>query len=372
MTVAVALAIVVLVSLHSGQADQEGDGTTLREIAQTCQTTHQAIQSLLAATGQNQTPPPTNYALPICLQGQLSDRTQKGEKGDGGEIGRVGKAGPQGPKGAKGDDGAVGIQGRKGEKGDTGPTGAKGNQGICKESTPGIPHPDFQSSWLNLHSQAGASSFMTVHHNLGELPVRVKVLVRALGGPNDGYMFEGVGATSADDDYAATKYGGVAFSYNKDEVRIWAPDVSNGVENGCIISTGGPLWGGKYDQCTHTAEVKVQAWLPLTFPCPDIETSWFEFRSQDGVNSFKEVEHNLGDRPSLVVVQYKAIDAGSDFEGFVYEGIGAAQCDDDREWANHGGLVYATDSWSVRLWAPSRHDSSYADANYGGSIVKGP
>ncbi|XP_077987609.1 uncharacterized protein LOC144442201 [Glandiceps talaboti] len=355
--------LVLLLQHHSCDADT--DCPTLAEIAQQCQSTRDVIQNFLTTAGQPTATPCTMFQP--CFQGPIGGLPgAKGEKGDGGENGRIGKAGPQGPKG---EAGLMGSPGVKGNKGDVGPEGQKGSQGICRGPVPGIPLPDFETDWQELRSQADQESFLSISHDFREIPARVKVLVKAIDGANNGFVFEGMGSAQGDDDKASARYGGVVFSYNETEVRIWAPDKSNSGTSGCIVAAGGSLWGNLHDQCSHVAHVKVQAWRSANFPCPDVTTEWFDLKSSDGIRSFKEIQHNLGEMPTLVVVQSKAKNPAVDLAGFIYEGIGAAQSDDDRSWANHGGIVYATDPWAVRLWAPSPHDMTHPPNEYVGRII---
>ena len=60
---------------------------------------------------------------------------------------------------------------------------------------------------------------------------------------------------------------------------------------------------------------------------PDYDSGWFTMQSQQGTNSYKQVTHNLGVYPSRVKVLVKAIDGAN--KGFIFEGSGSAQNDDD-------------------------------------------
>jgi len=123
-----------------------------------------------------------------------------------------------------------------------------------------LPEPDYDSGWFSMSSQAGNASFMEVVHNLGDYPSLVKVLVRAVDGVNEGFIFEGLGAAQNDDDTAAKNYGGVVFAYNQERVRLWAPDRSNNESTGRIINVLDG-WGGEiFAQGSNDAEVRVLAW----------------------------------------------------------------------------------------------------------------
>lgn len=123
-----------------------------------------------------------------------------------------------------------------------------------------LPEPDYDSGWFTMNSQAGTASFQEVVHNLGDYPSQVKVLVRAVDGPNEGFIFEGMGAAQNDDDTGAKNHGGLVFAYNQERVRLWAPDVNNNESTGRIINVLDG-WGGEiFAQGSNEAEVRVLAW----------------------------------------------------------------------------------------------------------------
>lgn len=54
--------------------------------------------------------------------------------------------------------------------------------------------PDFQSAWIDIESTSDITyTTKTVDHGLGEVPLLVDVQVRALDGPNQGYIFQASG-----------------------------------------------------------------------------------------------------------------------------------------------------------------------------------
>nr|VFK69963.1 MAG: Collagen triple helix repeat-containing protein [Candidatus Kentron sp. TUN] len=119
--------------------------------------------------------------------------------------------------------------------------------------------PNYDSGWFTMQSQQGTNSFKQVSHNLGVYPSRVKVLVKAIDGANNGFIFEGSGSAQSDDD-DANNYGGVVFAYDQNRVRIWAPDKNNNNREGSIVNVQDG-WGGEVNsQRSHTAQVKVLVW----------------------------------------------------------------------------------------------------------------
>ena len=87
---------------------------------------------------------------------------------------------------------------------------------------------------------------------------------------------------------------------------------------------------------------------------PDYDSGWFTMQSQQGTNSYKQVTHNLGVYPSRVKVLVKAIDGAN--KGFIFEGSGSAQNDDDGVYTLYGGVVFAYNQNYVRLWAPDKNN----------------
>nr|VFJ57036.1 MAG: Collagen triple helix repeat-containing protein [Candidatus Kentron sp. FW] len=117
--------------------------------------------------------------------------------------------------------------------------------------------PDYDSGWFTMQSQQGTNSFKEISHNLGVYPSRVKVLVKAIDGANNGFIFEGLGGGGDDEQ---DQYGGVIFAYDQNRVRIWAPDRNNASANGYIIWVHDGWGGEKNYQYSHTAQVKVLVW----------------------------------------------------------------------------------------------------------------
>lgn len=58
----------------------------------------------------------------------------------------------------------------------------------CKNIGP----PQFESDWLLLTAQSTGSS-LVVQHGLGTVPGMVEVLVKAIDGPNEGFIFKALG-----------------------------------------------------------------------------------------------------------------------------------------------------------------------------------
>ncbi|XP_070555704.1 uncharacterized protein [Ptychodera flava] len=219
-----------------------------------------------------------------------------------------------------------------------------------------LPTPSFSSDWLRMRSQDESQSYIAINHNLNELPIFVQVHLRAIDGANDGFIFNGVGSAQRGDT-TSNPYGGVVYTYNENWVRVMAPQKANRYASGCLIYTGGRHWGSPHKQCSHDGEVKVEVWISDNFPSPGFVSDWFAFSSNQKENSFKEIEHNLGQQPSMVRVQYQDTNPSPADIGFTSDGFGSAQCDDDVASKEYGGIVFAYNKAVVRIWAPSSTNS---------------
>jgi len=111
-------------------------------------------------------------------------------------------------------------------------------------------------------------------------------------------------------------------------------------------------WNGSAWVCANPGQSSQSG---SKLPPPDYESDWFTMKSQAGTASFKELRHGLGVYPSKVKVLVKAIDGEN--KGFIFEGMGSAQHDDDQKNALYGGVIFAYNDWNVRLWAPDKNNN---------------
>jgi hypothetical protein len=152
---------------------------------------------------------------------------------------------------------------------------------------------------------------------------------------------------------AAFSYGGVTFGYSRNQYRVFAPN--SGVERntrGTIVNIGGG-WGNEaFAHRSNVSLVRVRAGLDST---PDFDSGWFEVTANGPGPSHFVFNHSLGVLPARVRVIAKAM-TGQDV-GFVFDGCGAPQADDDEADASGedalGGIVYGYSDVSVRLWTAS-------------------
>ena len=214
-----------------------------------------------------------------------------------------------------------------------------------------FPQPTFQ---LDLEIAPFDQSYREIDHKLRQRPELVVVKVSPVSqfqstqNPNRGFWFPGIAASQNAD--RRRGYGGVIFAYNERRVRLWAPYHP---QTGCVFIGRG--WaGGLYNQHTTKCSVTIQLWVNQ-LPVPSFMTDWSTFSGQVGQDSFREITHNLGTLPSLIIVQLKA-KYGINY-GYVFQGQGAVQSGDDNS-DQYGGVAFAYNNESVRLWAPSRNDGS--------------
>ena len=217
-----------------------------------------------------------------------------------------------------------------------------------------FPEPTFQIDLEIDPYDKAKGSYREVDHQLRQKPELAVVKVSPIGlfhqkkNPNHGFWFPGIAASQNPDPNG--DYGGVIFAYNERKVRLWAPHKPN---TGCVFI--GPGWaGGLYSQRTTQCSVTIQLWVNQ-LPVPSFKTEWFDFKGQRDQESFKEIFHKLGTLPSLVLVQLQATN-GINY-GYIFQGQGAVQSGDDND-NGYGGVMFAYNNKSIRLWAPSRNDGS--------------
>ena len=155
------------------------------------------------------------------------------------------------------------------------------------------------------------NSFRELDHGLAAMPGLVKVEVKAIDGPNNGYVFEGMGTAQADDDFNEA-YGGLLYGYSIDKIRLWAPKANpsgsfEAYDVGRIINNR-QGWGGEYSvQGSQCASVRVTAQF---VSAPDFDSYWKPIESQSNVNSYKKEEHGTS---SLTVAVLSLLSVFDDF-----------------------------------------------------------
>ncbi|XP_069137959.1 uncharacterized protein [Argopecten irradians] len=227
--------------------------------------------------------------------------------------------------------------------------------------------PAFTSNFTTMTAQSDTESTLTIHHDLGEVPVKVEVQVRPPPGrPDTEYVFPGIGSAQADDDLSLT-YAGVVYKYNSQQIVLTVPKKSNNNPSGTIIYTGENAWIGPKSQREQTAEIRVKLWTNCTFPAPDFESVWFLMVSKNATHSYKEIKHGLGEEPEYVSVQIKHFN-----QDWYTDGIGSSSRRTNLASSGMwGGLIFGSNDTHIRTWAPHLSGSSSRRTNLASSGIWG-
>ncbi|KAK2160765.1 hypothetical protein LSH36_127g10002 [Paralvinella palmiformis] len=174
----------------------------------------------------------------------------------------------------------------------------------------GIKPADFVSDWILLESQSRTKYLNNVDHGLGEVPIKVKVLVKPLAGPYAEWLFEASTSQQADDDIPWL-YCGLLYTYNISHVRLFAPKKNTQYKGGRAFCMEAP--------------------------------------------NFVELEHKLATIPDLVELQIKCNPLKT--EDTIYaEGVGSASNPTAKISRSvvTSGLVFGYSKTHVRIWGPNR------------------
>lgn len=228
---------------------------------------------------------------------------------------------------------------------------------------------DFDSGWFRLESEQTSDSYEAVPHYLNGWPDEVIVLVRMVDGPNEGRIFRARGNAQKIDYYGT--YGGVVYGFTADQVRVWLPSRSGSGHTGFagLIGRG---WGGEqHSQRSLEVDIRVMAWKDL--PEPDFVSEWSDTEFLAGGNGYAEVKlhPNSGTKSRAA---YSGGEFASEFEGAGMEQppvkvqvMTRTKTGDDVIfpavsmggnaayvwWIGTGGIVYAFNQSTVRLWSPT-------------------
>ena len=228
------------------------------------------------------------------------------------------------------------------------------------------PAPSFQTNTF-VDTQNTNHVFVQVDHKLGQIPERVAVRVTPFVGqdsqkpsPNEGFWFNGI---TASQNLEKKGYGGVIFAYDEQKILLWVPN-STTKKTGCVFVTNG--WGNElYAEIAPKCIVHIFAWI-LKFPVPTFKTEWKYMISQGSSDqTFLEINHLLNMLPALVVVQGRI---GN--KGLIFEATGAVMSTDNNS-RGYGGILFAYDKNSVRIWLPKRHQNNGTKNGYSILVKKG-
>ena len=224
----------------------------------------------------------------------------------------------------------------------------------CRKLKTGLKQPSFVSDWFVMKSQDESLCEHIVEHKLGKYPAKVDVQIKPLSDIDNEWIFTGDSVFQSDDDQKR-EYGGVVYFYNQTHVVLKTPKKNNNNAVGILMTTGGHentfenMDGDQYR--FSEALVRVRIWSTDDFPKSSFTTDWLPLDLTDESKSFKELSHGLSDYPAFVSVQIKASN------GMISEGMGAVMTS-PRAWSNAGGVIYAFDDKSLRIWSPYLSDKT--------------
>ncbi|XP_048758318.2 uncharacterized protein LOC125668336 [Ostrea edulis] len=225
-----------------------------------------------------------------------------------------------------------------------------------------VNHPHYVSQWTSVEAQ-NKKQPIALEHECGDFPAKVEIQIRPTTGNWTNFYFPGIASSQRDDDLNIT-YGGIAYKYNKDEIRLFIPSANDGYPTGTIIYTGGSMWRGPVSQNERRAEVRALVWCPENLPTPKYESQWIPLYNS-GIGSFLEISHNQGMIPDLVTLQIR-----QDGTEWLTDGIGSMTAlgpDNDTSW---GGVIYGYNRSHVRIWAPCRKNGQLFSADDGWGSAK--
>lgn len=225
---------------------------------------------------------------------------------------------------------------------------------MCPRLRTGLKQPSFVSDWFVMKSQNESLCERIIEHKLGRYPAKVDVQIKPLSDTDNEWIFTGDSVLQSDDDTKG-EYGGVVYFYNQTHVVLKTPKINNNNALGILMTTGGlenRFENTNGDQYRFSeALVRVKIWCMDDFPEATFTTDWMQLDVTDESKSLKELSHGLSDYPAFVSVQIRASN------GMISEGM-AAVMTSPRTWSNVGGVIYAFDDKSIRIWSPYLSDKT--------------
>ncbi|KAL3863840.1 hypothetical protein ACJMK2_005585 [Sinanodonta woodiana] len=224
--------------------------------------------------------------------------------------------------------------------------------------------PDFVSDWFTIKANKKVFPALEVRHNLSEIPAIVEVQVKSMESPNDNYIFPAIGIGQRDDDMPVN-YGGVIYIYNAEYIRIQTPIGNNNLGTGSVIYTGGsPYWTGPNYQRSMQASVRVRAWRGLSLPLPGYheDNITIDARSADSSKVYIEKTHGLRNYP--VYVKTRIHLTNGQYAGWVTDALGSTMIAYSVQewWYRTIGVISAYDDSNVRVWV---HSNQQVEAKQG-------
>ncbi|XP_062598349.1 uncharacterized protein LOC134259761 [Saccostrea cucullata] len=209
-------------------------------------------------------------------------------------------------------------------------------------TTHGLSPPDFISSWRSITAYSNPE--VLIHHNLGEMPMKIDVQVRVNHPVHGRITFLATGSGQTGPDLSAP-FGGVIYLYNSNSVKIMAPGPSTCASPcpGGVAYFGGNGFAGPstLSGVILTGEVKVRAWKTCTFAKPATISSAYPISNKDTENYYKI---SVGLSPDLILAKVFFED------GWIMDAQGTVSFTGG---SNVGGVQYVYDVTNVYIRTPS-------------------
>ena len=200
------------------------------------------------------------------------------------------------------------------------------------------PLPTFETK---VEIDTNGKNTFKIPHLLQQLPEMISVRVSSASGRDTGLHFHAISASQTSS--KTRMIGGVIFAYNITDIVIWTP---NRPKTGCIGI--GKKWGQGKMIFSQNCYINIRLWIN-SFPPPIFQSDWTTVHANQHAHSFIEIRHNIRLLPTYVRVQYRSKDM---VQPLVFEGTGSVQATRIGKY-RYGGVLFAYDKLSVRIWLPS-------------------
>ncbi|XP_061190343.1 uncharacterized protein LOC133198232 [Saccostrea echinata] len=220
-------------------------------------------------------------------------------------------------------------------------------------TTYGLSPADFISSWHSITAYSNPE--VLIHHNLGEMPMKIDVQVR-VNHPVHGYitfLATGSGQTGPD---PSNPFGGIIYLYDSNSVKIMAPGPSTCTSPcpGGVAYFGDNGFAGPSTSSgvILSGEVKVRAWKTCTFAKPSTISAAYPISNKDTENYYKI---SVGVSPDLILAKVFFDD------GWIMDAQGTVSFTGG---SNVGGVQYVYDVQNVYIRTP-RHGKIFNGVGWG-------
>ena len=217
-----------------------------------------------------------------------------------------------------------------------------------------MPAPDFDSGWIQLDASRGSNSGQEVFHGLGTYPSRVKVVQRAVDGPNSGMVFSARGDSQLRF-YSSGHVGGAAYNYDARAVNVIAPSYMyfwySRELHTLSVPPGYPT---EVQQMSRRGLARVMAWDNEATEPASLQTGLDDFIFAEYDDMYQELSIMLaGGVRTPARVQPVALISNSLFSGLRAPLIGMHGNTASYEYGYYSGIVSSVNRTAIRGWGPS-------------------